>query len=102
MYKLKRTQQADNQLSNIIYYVADSSGSVDTAMKLSETIEKSILRLTDFPESGVKPKYATLVRQGLRVLIVDRYLIFYKIDFTNETIIVVGFVSSSQEYINLI
>ena len=39
MYKLKRTQQADNQLSNIIYYVADSSGSVDTAMKLTETIE---------------------------------------------------------------
>lgn len=102
MYKLKRTQQADNQLSNIIYYVADSSGSVDTAMKLSETIEKSILRLTDFPESGVKPKYAILDRQGFRVLIVDRYLIFYKIDFTNETIIVVGFVSSSQEYINLI
>lgn len=102
MYKLKRTQQADNQLSNIIYYVADSSGSVDTAMKLSETIEKSLLRLTDFPESGVKPKYAILDRQGLRVLIVDRYLIFYKIDFTNETIIIVGFVSSSQEYINLI
>lgn len=102
MYKLKRTQQADNQLSNIIYYVADSSGSVDTAMKLSETIEKSLLRLTDFPESGLKPKYAILDRQGFRVLIVDRYLIFYKIDFTNETIIVVGFVSSSQEYINLI
>ena len=102
MYKLKRTQQADNQLSNIIYYVADSSGSVDTAMKLTETIEKSLLGLTDFPESGVKPKYAILDRQGLRVLIVDRYLIFYKIDFTNETIIIVGFVSSSQEYINLI
>ncbi len=102
MFKLKRTQKADNQLSNIIYYVADSTGSIDTAMKLSETIEKSLLKLTDFPESGVKPQYAILDRQGLRILIVDRYLIFYKVDNVNETIMIVGVVSSSQEYINLI
>lgn len=102
MFKLKRTQKADNQLSNIIYYVADSTGSIDTAMKLSETIEKALMRISVFPESGVKPKYSILDRQGLRILIVNRYIIFYKIDSANETIIIVGIVSSSQEYINLI
>ena len=102
MYKLKRTQKADNQLSNILYYVADSTGSVDVAMKLANTIENSILRLTEFPESGTIPKYSILARQNFRVLIVKKYLIFYKVDNDAQFVTIYSIYDSSQEYINLI
>ena len=102
MYKLKRTQKSDNQLSNILYYVADSTGSIETAMKLANTVENSILRLTEFPESGTTPKYAILARQNFRVLIVKKYLIFYKVDSDAQFVTIYSVYDSSQEYINLI
>ncbi len=102
MYKLIRTQKADNQLRDIIYFVADSTGSVDIAMQLVNTIENSILRLTEFPESGTIPKYAILERQNFRVLIVKKYLVFYKVDKDAQCVIIYSVFDSSQEYINLI
>lgn len=102
MYKIMRTDKAEDQLRDIIYYIADDSGSIDTALKYLEKIEESINRLKEFPNSGSIPRYSILKKQGYRVVIVEKHLIFYKISEENKIVIVYAIVDGRREYQNLI
>ena len=48
-YQILRTDKADEQLRDIIFYIADDSGSVDIALNYLEKIEKAINNLKDSP-----------------------------------------------------
>ena len=71
---------------DIIFYIADDSGSVDIALNYLDKIEKAINNLKDFLYSGSVPHYATLRRQGYRVLIVERHLVFYKVNESQQIV----------------
>lgn len=102
MYQIVRTEKADNQLRDLIYYIADDSGNVDVALKYLGKLEKAMMRLSEFPESGSTPRYAILRKQGYKVLIVEKQLVFYKIDNTNKVVTIYAVVDCRQEYMNLI
>ena len=102
MYKVMRTDKAEDQLRDIIYYIADDSGGIDTALKYLDKIEESINRLKEFPNSGSIPRYSILKKQGYRVVIVEKHLIFYKVSEENKTVIVYAIVDGRREYQNLI
>lgn len=101
-YKIIRTDKADEQLREIIFYVADDSGSVDIALNYLNKIEKAIKRLEDFPLSGSIPRYSILKKQGYRVLIVERHLVFYKVNSNERIVTIYAIVDGRQEYKNLI
>ena len=102
MYKIMRTDKAEDQLRDIIYYIADDSGSIDVALKYLDKIEESINRLKEFPNSGSIPRYSILKKQGYRVIIVEKHLIFYKVNEGNKTVIIYTIVDGRREYKNLI
>ncbi len=101
-YRIIRTNKADEQLREIIFYIADDSGSVDIALNYLDRIESAIKRLQDFPLSGSVPKYSILRRQGYRVLIVERHLVFYKVNESDKTVIIYAIVDGRREYKNMI
>ena len=101
-YKIIRTDKADEQLREIIFYIADDSGSVDIALNYLEKIEKAINRLADFPMSGTAPKYSILRKQGYRVLVAERHLVFYKINLDEKEVIIYAVVDGRREYRNLL
>ena len=101
-YKIMRTDKAEEQLRQIIFYIADDSGSVDIAINYLDEIETAINRLKDFPRSGHIPRYSILKKQGYLVLIVEKHLVFYKIDDEKKTITVYAVVDGRREYRNLI
>ena len=102
MYQIVRTEKADNQLRDLIYYIADDSGNVDVALKYLGKLEKAMIRLSEFPESGSTPRYAILRKQGYKVLNVEKHLVFYKVDNTNKVVTIYAVVDCRQEYRNLI
>ena len=102
MYKVLRTDKAQDQLRDIIYYIADDSGIVDTALKYLDKIEESINRLKEFPNSGSIPRYSILKKQGYRVVIVEKHLIFYKVIEENKIVIIYAIVDGRREYQKLI
>ena len=59
-YKIVRTDKADEQLREIIFYIADDSGSIDIALNYLDKIENAIIRLEEFPMSGSEPIYAVV------------------------------------------
>lgn len=102
MYEILRTDKANDQLYSIIQYIAEDSGSVDIALNYLDKMEAEIGKLRTTPHMDSYPRYSTLKRQGYRVLIVQRHLVFYKVDDGRRQVIVYAIVDSRQQYLNLI
>lgn len=101
-YKIIRTDKADEQLKEIIFYIADDSGSVDIALNYLNKIETAINRLAEFPMSGSVPRYSVLRKQGYRVLVIERHLVFYKVNEREKIVTIYAVVDGRREYKNLI
>ena len=100
-YEVIRTDTADAGIRKIILYVAQNFGNNIALEKLDE-IEKRILQLGDDPYIGTDPRYLVLKRQGYKVLILEKDLVFYKIDEENKRVIVYAVVDQRQDYLNII
>lgn len=100
-YKVIRTDTADAGIRKIILYVAQNFGN-DVALKKLDTIEKRILELGDDPYIGTEPRYLVLKRQGYKLLILEKDLVFYKIDKENKTVVIYAVMDQRQDYLNII
>ena len=101
-YRILRTDQANDQLYSLIQYIADDSGDIDIALEYLTRLEKAVMRLAEFPNSGTEPRYSILRKQGCRVLIVEKQLFFYKVDDDARTVTIHALVDGRMEYKNLI
>lgn len=72
----------------------------DIALKKLNDLEKNIYLLEDNPYLGITPRYPVLKRQGYQVLILEKDLIFYKINENKKLIYSV--VDQCQDYLNII
>ena len=100
-YKVIRTDTADSGIRKIILYVAQNFGNTVALEKLDE-MEKRILELGDNPYIGTDPRYLVLKRQGYKILVLEKDLVFYKIDEENKKVVVYAVVDQRQDYINII
>lgn len=100
-YSFVRTDAADSQIRGIILYVAEKFGKVVALEKL-EHLEKGILALADSPDIGMEPKYPVLKRQGYKVLILEKNLVFYKVNESQKEVVIYAVVDQRQDYLNII
>ena len=78
-YNVIRTDTADSGIKRIVLYIAQNFG-VDVALEKLNSLESQILELGDNPYIGTDPAYLVLKRQGYKVHILEKDLVFYKID----------------------
>ena len=97
-YKVIRTETADAQIRKIILYVAENFGR-EVAL---EELEQNLLDLGMYPQKGVDPRYLVLKRQGYKVLVLEKNLVFYKIDEGNKEVVIYAVVDHRQDYLNII
>ena len=100
-YNIVRTDTADAGIRKIILYMAQNFGN-DVALEELDEIENGILRLRDNPYIGTTPIYTVLKRQGYKVLILEKDLVFYKIDEANKEVVIYAVVDQRQDYLNII
>lgn len=101
MYKVLRTDTADSLLRSIILFVAEKFGN-EVALEKLDYLEKSIMNLGKNPYIGVTPKYSILRRQGYLVLILEKDLVFYKVDDDKKLVTVYAVIDQRQDYLNII
>ena len=101
-YRIERTDKANDQIHDIVMYRVELTGRMEAGLALLELLEKSINRLSEFPEMGAPPRYAALRARGYRVLIVDRFLVFYKVERESKLVMVYAVVDGRRDYLNLI
>ena len=100
-YEIIRTDTADAGIRKIILYVAQNFGNTVALEKLDQ-IEKRILDLGDDPYIGTDQRYLVLKRQEYKVLVLEKDLVFYKIDEGNKKVVVYAIVDQRQDYLNII
>ena len=100
-YKVLRTDTADALIRNIILYIAENFGN-ETALSKLEDLERSILKLSENPYIGTDPRYTVLKRQGYKVLILEKDLVFYKINENRKEVTVYAVVDQRQDYLSII
>jgi toxin ParE1/3/4 len=100
-YNVIRTDTADSGIKRIVLYIAQNFG-VDVALEKLNIIESQILELGDNPYIGTDPAYLVLKRQGYKVLILEKDLVFYKIDEEKKNVIIYAVVDQRQEYLSIV
>ena len=100
-YGVIRTDTADALIRGIILYVAENFGNSVALKKLGE-LEEAILSLGDNPYIGTTPKYNVLKRQGYMVLILEKNLVFYKINEKKKIVTVYTVLGQIQNYLDII
>lgn len=100
-YKVLRTDTADALIRNIVLYIAENFGN-EIALNKLDDLEKSILKLEDNPYIGTEPRYTVLKRQGYKVLILEKDLVFYKINENQKVVTVHAVVDQRQDYLSII
>lgn len=101
-YDILRTDKAEDQLRDIVFYIADETGNADIALGYLDKIEIAINRLREFPHSGSTPRYSILKKQGFKVVIVERHPVFYKINEVDHSVMIYAIVDGRREYHNLL
>ena len=89
-YNVVRTDTADAGLRN------------DVALKKLDEIEDRIRQLGENPDLGIDPRYLVLKRQGYKVLILEKDLVFYKVNEARKEVIIYAVVDQRQDYLNII
>ena len=100
-YKVLRTDTADSLIRKIILYVAERCGN-DVALEKLNALETSILALADNPYIGTDPRYTVLKRQGYKVLITEKDLVFYKINEEQKEVTIYAVFDQQQDYLSII
>ena len=75
---------------------------LDEAIDYLNYFEEQVTNLSIFPKIGLIPRSESIAKQGYRVLVSKKNLIFYKINSSNETITLHSIVSAKQDYVDLI
>ena len=100
-YEVIRTDTADSLIRKIVLYVAENFGT-DVALEKLDNLEEAIMSLGENPYIGTEPKYNILKRQGYLVLILEKDLVFYKVDDSKKQVIVYAVVDQRQDYLSII
>ena len=100
-YTVVRTDTTDEQIRKIILYINENFG-LEVALQKLDELEESIMHLGDNPDIGTIPRYHVLRQQGYRVLILEKNLVFYKVDDERKRVIVYAVVDQRQDYLNII
>lgn len=100
-YKVIRTDTADTLIRKIVLHVAQNFGS-EIALKKLEELEKSINSLESNPYLGEEPRYPVLRRQGYKVLILEKDIVFYKIDEDKKIVTIYAVVDQRQDYLSIL
>ncbi len=74
-YEIRYLPAAINDLEEIFTYIANDRPMA--ARSWLEKLDQSVSNLASQPEVGVIPRDDRLKRLGYRILIIDKYLVFY-------------------------
>lgn len=100
-YSVVRTDMADSLIRKIVLYIAEQFGPEVATEKLDE-LEQAIWNLGDNPYLGIDPRYTVLKRQGYKVLILKKDLVFYKIDETRKEVMVYAVIDQRQDILSIL
>ena len=100
-YAIMPTEKFNKELHQQILYIA-MQFSQEKAIQVKETIQSSILNLTNHPYMGTTPKIRLLKADDFRMLILEKLIIFYTVVEETRTIYLISILDQRQDYVNIL
>ena len=88
-YKVRIYPKAIRELDSIYEYIAKEKQALENAKGQVDRIKKAILDLNAFPQSHQERMEGRYAGKGYRQLIIDNYIVIFKIDETDKSVYVV-------------
>jgi toxin ParE1/3/4 len=92
-YSVRLLSTAEQDLKDLLFFIA--ADNMSAALAQGDRIEKKIGALSTYPHLGKIPNDEKLARLDYRVVVVDNYLIFYKI--SGKTILIYRIVHGARD-----
>ena len=102
MYSLRVTEYAENDLDDIIDYIAHKLANPSAASALLDAIDDCYWHLRCTPYMYGECADTRLKAQGYRRVVIKNYVMIYKIDEAEKTVIVLRFFYGSRDYQRLL
>ncbi len=99
MYQLIYSASADADLIEIFENICEVSKY--NAVKYMSKLETHILKLQTMPTIGVNPKYPEISALKIKMLVFEKYLIFYRISEVKKEVEIVRVLASKRNYAKL-
>lgn len=97
--KIIYSEFVESDLREIFEYISDKDE--DAAYKTVNDIEKTILRLGQFQQSGGYSKIKELRAKNIRMIPYKKYLIFYKANINIDELQILRIIYGARDYKNL-
>ncbi|MBQ8821565.1 MAG: type II toxin-antitoxin system RelE/ParE family toxin [Lachnospiraceae bacterium] len=88
-YKVKLNPRAIRELESIYEYIAKEKQAPENARGQIDRIKQAILNLDIFPQSHQERMEGRYVGKGYRQLLVDNYIVIFRIDEVSKVVYVV-------------
>ena len=92
-YSVILLSTAEQDLKDLLFFIA--ADNVAAALAQGDRIEKKLRALSTYPRLGKVPNDEKLARLDYRVVVVDNYLIFYKI--SRKTVLIYRIVHGARD-----
>lgn len=96
------TESAQADLNEMITHRAIKLKSPQSALKLVSQIEKAIFSLEKMPERGRYLQEEQLASQDIRRLLVENYIIFYKIDDKRDRVNIIRILYARRNWADML
>ena len=97
LYTVKTTSQAEEQIQEIIHYIAHELKAPDAALHLLDTLEASFISLTQFPQRVALVEEEPWRNNGIHRLPVKNFLVYFWIDEDNMNVQVTAVIYDKRD-----
>lgn len=85
-YKVDVSEPAENDLINIVRYIASQLSAPASSLHIMELFEEAIASLSDMPQRYPLVADERLSQMGYRKLSLKNYIVFFSIDDKNKVV----------------
>ena len=100
VHKIIITRRAERDLQSIWRYISDDLLEPNTADNLLERIDEGILTLEQMPRRNKLVNDERLARQGIRLLHIENYIVFYTV--SEKTVNIIRVLYSHRDWQSLL
>ena len=101
-YRIDVSEVAENDLLDIVRYIASQFSAPITALRMMELLEEAMASLSEIPQRFPLLADDRLSQMGYRKLAVKNYIVFFSIDEKNKVVDVERILYARRDWLRIL
>src|SRR5659263_542562 len=101
-YSIEITQPAEFDITEIVSYISRELLVSTIAKKMIQRIVETVATLEEFSYRNGLVRDKRLALQGIRKILIDSYIIFYKVNEEQKTVTIIRILYSKRNWLSIL